>query len=111
GADHGAQSHDAAGAVEAHLDLVLDLTGVVGGHQALTTLLDPAHRSSEPERRQRDQDVFGVELAPRAEAAADIDLGETQSARGDTEDRGQDAAVDVDALRRAQEVELPAPGI
>ena len=106
GADDGADGEDAAVAVEADLDLVGDLAGVVGGHEVLAPALDPLHRPPQLERGQRHQDVLRVQLTAHAEAAADVDLGEPQRARREAEDRRQDRAVDVDALGGADQVQL-----
>ena len=52
------------------------LARVVRGHEVLGAILDPLHGAAEPLRRERDQDVLGIELAAHAEAAADVDLDE-----------------------------------
>ena len=74
--DHRAHPADPPVALEGHLDRVLHLAGVVGRHQVLPAALQPADRAAEPQGRERDQDVLGVELATDAEAPAHVDLGE-----------------------------------
>ena len=49
-----------------------------------------------------------IELAAHAEPAAHVDLGQPQRADGDVEDLREDRTVDVDALRRADQVDLAA---
>ena len=111
GMDQGAQAEDAPLAVEAHLDLVVALSRVVRRHQALATVLDPPDRTAELHGRERHQDVLRVELAANAEASSHVYLGQPQRAERNPEDRGQDAAVRVDALGRADQVKLSALGI
>ena len=77
-------------------------------HEVLAPLLDPADGPAARERGERDQDVLGVELAAHAEAAAHVHLGEAQGARRQAEDRREDAAIDVDALGGAEQVQLAA---
>ena len=56
------------------------------------------------------EDVLGVELAAHAEAAAHVHLGEAERPGRQAEDRREDAAVNVNALGGAEEVELAAAG-
>jgi hypothetical protein len=107
GTHHRAHAQDAAVGGQPHLNLVGDLARVVGRHEVLAAALDPLDGPAEHPGGERDQDVFGIKLAPHAEAAADIDLGEPERARGQAEDGRQDGAVDVDALRRADQMQLP----
>ena len=108
GVDHRPHGHDPSGGVEAELEIVLHLARVVRRDEVLAALLDPADGPAELQRGERDEDVLGIELAPGAEAAAHVHLGEAQRAGRDSEDRREDGAVDVDALGRADEVELAA---
>ena len=101
-----AQPDDAPVRVEADLGLVLDLARVVGGHHRLAALLDPPDGAAELHRGERDQHVFRIQLAADAEASAHVHLRQAQRAHGDAEDRGQDGAVDVDALGGADQVQL-----
>ena len=100
------QPDDAPLRVEADLGLVLDLARVVGGHHGLAALLDPPDGAAELHRGERDQHVFGIQLAADAEAPAHVHLRQAQGADGDAEDRGEDGAVDVDALGGADQVQL-----
>ena len=74
GADAAAQRQNGAVAVAGDLQLALGLAGMVGGEQMLAAVLDPFDRAAGEPRRERDQEILGVELAARAEAAADIVL-------------------------------------
>jgi hypothetical protein len=51
------------------LDLALR---VVETHQLLAAILGPFHRTAGQPRRERNEIVLGIELAARAEAAADV---------------------------------------
>ena len=106
-----AHRQDAAVAVEADLDLVRDLTRVVGRHEVLAPALDPLHGPPELQGGERHQDVLGVELTAHSEAAAHVDLGEPQRAQRDAEDRREDRPVDVNALGGADQMELAAARI
>src|SRR5262249_21385239 len=106
--DESAQPEDASVAVEAHLDPVLDLARVIGGEQALAAALDPLDGPAQLQGGERYQDVLRVELAAHAEASAHVHLGEPERAKGNPEDGSEDAAIDVDALRRPDQVELAA---
>ena len=60
--------------VAGDLDLAIHLARVVHRDQVLAPVLDPAHRAADMPRGERDQEILGIELAARAEAAADIVL-------------------------------------
>ncbi len=67
-----AQRQQPAVVVEADLDRV-DLRALLGRRQhVLETVLEPAHRATEPQRQERDQYVFRVDDELGAEAAADV---------------------------------------
>ena len=69
--DHmGLEGGDAAGPVEARLDVVHLRPGVVRGHHVLAAALAPAHRPVELERQERHQHLFGIERPLDAEATA-----------------------------------------
>ena len=104
--DDRAHPENATRGVEADLDVVLDLARVVRRDEVFAAVLDPADGPAERQRRERDQNVLRIELAADTEAAAHVHLGEAQRARRDPEDLGEDAAVDVDALGRPDQVEL-----
>ncbi len=65
---------DAPFGIDRGAQLVALLARVVGRDQMLAPILDPLDRAVEPQRRDADQHVLGVELAPDAEAAADVSL-------------------------------------
>ena len=85
GADVGVDDHahgaDPPVRLEADLEIVGDLAGVVGRGQVLAPALHPPHGTIDLEGGQRNQDVLGVELAADAEAPSDVDLGEPERAR------------------------------
>ena len=69
-----AQRQDGAVARAGDLDVDLGLARVVHRHQVLAAVLGPLHRPVEMARRERDQEIFRIELAARAKAAADVVL-------------------------------------
>ena len=58
--------------VKADLDIVPLVARMRRAHQMLATVLDPAHRAAEAVREEGDQEVFGVDMALAAKAAADV---------------------------------------
>ena len=55
--------------------------------EMLAAVLDPFHRPADQARRERNQEIFRIELALDAEAAADIDLDHVDVGLGDAEHR------------------------
>ena len=78
GADVGmgvaAQRPDGAVAVAGDLEVALDIARVIGRDEMLAPVLDPFHRPADRLRRERDQEILGIELAAHAKAAADVAL-------------------------------------
>ena len=72
--DVAAQAEDRAVARAGDLDVAFRLARMVDRHQMLAAVLDPFHRAADLARRERNQEILRIELAARAEAAADIVL-------------------------------------
>ena len=70
--------------------------------QMLAAVLDPFHRPADQPRRERDQEILGIELALDAEAAADVDLDHVDVVFGDAEHRRERAAVEEQHLGGAE---------
>ena len=95
-----AQREDMAVIVKADLDIVQLVARMAGAQQMLLPLLDPAHRPPEQAGEKRDQQVFGVDMALAAEAAADIERQAAHPRLGQAEERGGFAAHPMHHLRR-----------
>ena len=67
-----AQSEDRAVARAGDFHVAFGFARVVYAHQVLAPVFCPLHRAAAVARRKRNQKVLGVELAARAEAAADV---------------------------------------
>ena len=77
----------------------------------LAAVLGPFHRPADVARRERDQEILRIELAARAEAAADVVLDHVDGIVGEAELLGEDAAVEEQHLggaRHASAVPLAA---
>jgi hypothetical protein len=92
------QGHDPPVAVEPDLRVVPLLARVIRRHEMLAPILDPLHRPREAHRGPRDQQVFGVELAPHAEPAAHLQLDEVDQVLGMAQEVGQHAPVEMREL-------------
>ena len=79
------------------------LARVVHRHQVFAPILDPADRPAQAARRERNEEVLRIELAARAEAAADIDLDEVDGFRLKAEHAGEHAPVEERHLDRAMQ--------
>src|SRR5207244_2606485 len=67
-----AKRQDAAGLIEADLEVVDLVARMRGGEEVLAAVLDPAHGPPELAGEEGDQEVLGVDVALDAEAAADV---------------------------------------
>ena len=94
--------------IEGEGQLVALLARVVDGAQVLRPVLDPLDGAAEPERRARDQEVFGVELPAGPEPAAHLRLDEADAVLGPAEHRGEHPAVEVRDLGRPPDREAGA---
>ena len=81
------------------------LARVIGGHQMLAPVLDPFHGTLEFERGDRDEHVFGIELAPDAEAAAGVAFFQMHGGRCASQNAGEIVARAVRHLGRAVKLE------
>ena len=68
-----AQCEDAAVIVEPDFDVVQLIARMRRADQVLTPVFDPAHRPPKFACEERDQQVFGVDMALAAEATADVE--------------------------------------
>ena len=93
-------------ALAGDLQLAFGVAGVVRGDQVLAAVLDPFHRAAELARRERDQEILGIELAAHAEAAADVGLDHGDGVLRQPHLLRQDAAVGEDHLGHAGDGEM-----
>ena len=105
GIDLVVEPEDEAARIDGGADAVDLVARVVEGEQVLAPVLDPLDRPSEPGRGDADQHVLGVELAPHAEAAADMALEELQLVAPEPEHCGDRIAVVMRHLGRAVELD------
>ena len=103
-----AQREDRAVLVARDLQFAFGITGMIGGEQMLAPILDPLHRPAAEARRERDQEVLRIELAARAEAAADVVLHHADGAFRQTEMFCQHAPVEERDLGGAVDGQLTA---
>ena len=97
--------------IDRRADAVALLARVVGGKQVLPAVLDPLDRPAEPQRRQADQVVLGVELAAHPEPAPDMALVELHRRRGAAERPGELVAVEMRPLGSPMELQDVARAI
>ena len=102
------EPEDEAARIDGGADAVHLVARVVEREQVLAPVLDPLHGPAEPGRGDADQHVFRVELAPHAEAAADMALEELQIVAPEAEHRGDGVAVVMRHLGGAVELDPPA---
>ena len=105
--DVAAQPENGAVAVERDLDIAVGLARVRDRHEMLAPVLDPFHRMAELARREGDQKILRIELAARAEAAADVVLDVVDGLLRQPHHRRHGAAVEERKLRRARHGEMP----
>ena len=101
-----AQAADGAVALAGDLQLAFGVAGVVRRDQVLAAVFDPFHRAVELSRRERDQEILGIELAAHAEAAADVGLDHGDGVLGQPHLLRQDAAVVEHHLGHAGDGEM-----
>ena len=88
-----AQTEDRTVAVAGDFQLAFRFARVVGRGEMLAPVLDPFHRPAGEARGEWDQKIFGVELAARAEAAADVVFHHANRGLGQAHLLGERAAV------------------
>ena len=74
----------------------------------LAAVLGPFHRPADVPRRERNQEIFRIEFAARAKAAADVVFDHVDGIDGEAELFGQDAAVGEQHLCGARQRQPPA---
>ena len=104
--DLGVERQQPAALVGVSGDPVVMLAGVGADHQMLAAVLDPAHRVVELQRRPGDEDLFGVQHALVAEAAADVGRDHPDIALLQPQTFGQPGAHHVRHLGRHVNHEL-----
>src|SRR5215472_17987315 len=67
-----AQRPDRAIRVAGDLKLAISIAGMIGGAEVLAAILDPFDGPAGEARRERNQKIFRVEFAARAEASAHV---------------------------------------
>ena len=72
---------DAPVAVDGGADVVGLLARMVGGDQVLAAVLDPFHRTPQPQRRDTNKHVFRIEFAADSESAADMAFEQIDAGR------------------------------
>ncbi len=92
---------DMAVFVDGGADFVLLLARVIGGNQMFATVLDPFDGFTEFQRRRADQNVFRINFAAHAEAAADMTLEQLNGFPFPPKHLRQRIAVPVRHFRRA----------
>ena len=65
-------SEQAAIGIDGGADPKMLLARLIGGHQMFAAVLDPFHRAAEPQRRDANQNVLGIDFATHAKTAADM---------------------------------------
>src|SRR5437763_15310528 len=95
-----AQRDDLAIALAGDLQLAGRIAGVIGGKKMLPAVLDPLDRVAGEAGRKRDEIILRVELAARAEAAADVVLNHSDRALRQSYLLGQHTAIDKRNFRR-----------
>jgi hypothetical protein len=89
-----AQRKDRAVVKAGDFELAIGFAGMVGGHQKLAAVFDPIDRTAGQPRRERDQEILGIEFAALAEPAADIVFDHLDPVFGEAELPGQNAAIE-----------------
>ena len=106
-----AQAEDRAVLSAGDLDIAFRLARMVHRHQVLAPVLGPLDRPADMARGERDQKILRIELAARAEAAADVVLHHVDGVFRQPDLLGEDAAVEERHLGRARDGEPAARGI
>jgi len=84
---------------------------MIDREKVLASILDPLDRAAQTSRQVGDEEVFGIELATRAEAAADVRLREVDPCLVDPEHAGERPAIEVGNLRHAPDGQALGAGI
>ena len=100
--DVAAQAEDRAVAVERDLEIAFGLARMGDRHEMLAAVLDPFHRMAVLARGEGDQEILRVELAARAETAADVVFDIVDRLLRQIHHRRHGAAVEERQLRRAR---------
>ena len=103
-----AQRPDRAIRVAGDLQLAFGIAGMIGGAEVFAAILDPFHRPAGEARRERDQKIFRIEFAARAEASADVVFHHPDRAFGQLHLLCQNAPVEEGDLGRAEDREQTA---
>ncbi len=98
-------------AIDGRANAMALLARMIGRNEMLAPILDPLDRSFEPQRAQANEHVFGIELAPNAEPAADMAFVEMHRRRRAAEHPGDLVAVPVRHLGSAMQLQYVARGI
>ena len=106
-----AQAEDGAVAGAGDLHVAFRLARMVHAHEVLAAVLRPLHGPAGVARRERDEEILRVELAARAEAAADVVLHDLDRAFVEAHLLCERAAVEEQDLGAARQGEMPARGI
>ncbi len=106
-----AQAQDGAVAAAGDLHVAFRLARVIHAHEVLAAVLRPFHRAPGVTRRERNQEILGIELAAGAEAAADVVLHQLDGALRQPHLLGQGAAVEEQHLGAAADRELAAGAV
>ena len=106
-----AQREDGTVRLAGDLQLALGVAGVIGGGEMLAAILDPLHRSARAASGERDEKILRVELAARAEAAADVVFHHADGPFRQSNLPRQHAPVHEGDLGRAVNRQLTARGI
>ncbi len=103
--DLAAQRQDGAVARAGDLQVAFRLARMVHRHQVLAPVLGPLDRTADVARRERNQEILGIELAARTEAAADVVLDHLDGVFGKPDLLGEDAPVEERHLGGARDRE------
>src|SRR5262249_44229448 len=100
-----AQRPDRAIRVAGDLKLAISIAGMIGGAEVLAAILDPFDGPAGEARRERNQKIFRVEFAARAEASAHVVFHHPDRAFGEPHLPRQYAPVEEGALGGAEHSE------
>ena len=98
-----AQAQDGAVAGAGDLHVAFRLARMVHAHEVLAAVLRPFHGTSAVARSERNEEILRVELAARAEAAADVVLHDLDRAFVEAQLLRQGAAVEEQDLGAARQ--------
>ncbi len=107
----GVHRHDRAIILDTDLYPVFLLARLIHGFEVFRAVFEPANRFAEMPRGEGNQKIFRIELAARAEAAADFRLDEMNRALRQADQLGENAPVGVGHFRRTPQGQKTAPFI